>query len=155
MASSDRPLLSLRLAVLALFLVGCPGSAKYSAHAAYSPISSQWESAELRVRGTRLPGHDMGDECEGTITVKTKGVERSLAVRYAALQTTVTATTPGGLAKTGSPLDAGALLAVGPAMTTAEAEDILQAFEAACLGPKMGFPATPTLRKVTEDSHYD
>lgn len=156
MAYSDTPPRSLRLtALIALLVAGCPGVAKYSAYAAYHPVSSSWDSVEIRVRGSRLPGHDLGDECEGTITVTTKGIPRALDVKYAALRATVTATAPKGLVMVGSTLDSGSLLAVGSAITAAEAEDILRAFDGACLGPKMGFPPTPALRKLIENSSYD
>lgn len=147
---------SFRLIVLIpLLMVGCPGTVKYRATATYRPISSSWDSVEIRVRGSRLPGHDQGDECEGSLAVKTQGITRTLEVKYAASRTTVTATAPKGLVMAGVELDPSSLLAAGPAITPAEAEDILKAFRGACLGPKMGFPPTPTLRAITEDSHYE
>lgn len=147
----------LRLLVLVVLLVaGCSGNTRYRAVAAYCPLSSSsWDSVEIRVRGSRLPGDDLGNECEGILEVKTQGIIRTLEVKHGASRTTVTATSPKGLVKTGVALDSSALLAAGPAMTQTEAEDILRAFDGACLGPKMGFPLTPTLRTLTEDSHYE
>jgi hypothetical protein len=147
--------LFLLTALVALLVAGCPGRKGYRAVATYRPISSSWDHVEIRVRGSRLPGHDLGNECEGILEVQTQGILRVLEVKHEASRTTVTATSPKGLWMTGAALDSGALLAVGPAMTQAEAEDILRAFDGACLGPKMGFPSTPTLRKLTEDSHYE
>jgi hypothetical protein len=143
------------IALLPLLIVGCPGTVKFRATAAYRPISSSWDSVEIRVRGSRVRDHDQGDECEGSLAVKTQGITRTLEVKWVASRTSVTTTTPPGLVKAGVELDPRSLLAAGPAITPAEAEDILKAFEGACLGPRIGFPPTPTLRVITEDSHYE
>ena len=157
MAHSDTHPLSFRLTVLlALVVAGCSDVTKYRADAIYRPFSSSsWDSVELHVQGRRSRGNDLGDACEGSLEVKTQGIARTLEVKRAASRTTVTATIPTGLVTPGVALDSSALLAAGPTLTPAEAEDILQAFDGACLGPKMGFPPTPTLRKIAEDYRYE
>lgn len=143
-------------ALLALFMAGCHGVARYRAVASYGPVAvSSWDRVEIRVTGSRLPGHDLGNECAGTIQIQTNGAIRALEVKHEFSRTTVTGTYPKGLLAAGPALDSGVLLSIGPAVTRAEAEDILRAFDGACLGPKMGFPTTPSLRKLTEDSQYE
>lgn len=136
-------------------LAGCSaGGARWDAHAVVRPAGGGWDQAEIRIQGSRPAGADVGDACDGTIAVTERGTTRALSIRMAALRTIVTATTPAGLVPAGGALDAAALKAAGPALSSAEIDELLRMIEGACAGPKVGFPATPGLVVLVADQRY-
>ena len=144
----------MKASLLAICVACCDSRVRWDAHVLVRPFSGRWDQVDIHVQGSRPPGADIGDECEGRVTVAHKGITRTLEIRVTGTEHVVVATVPPGLVAERSPLNAAAVRAIGPAVSSAEAGDILRMVGTACAGPKAGFRTLPTLITVIAEQRY-
>jgi hypothetical protein len=114
-----------------------------------------WDHVDLHVRGSRPAGADLGDECDGTLSiVDNTGSRIEIAAGGAALEPLVRATVPAGLLAPGTPLRHEALVKVSHELSPAEAAALIRMFLGACAGPKEGFPTAPEIVADSTSQRY-
>lgn len=144
--------LALRAFLVSTALVACSTRVDYRSEADYEPASRAWQRLELTLTGHRSIHVDSGVDCSGQLVLVDLG-GRATTFGVMSAGSTRPVTTSGPLPAS-TILDEAALRSVLPAMSAAEAKELLRIYELACGGPKLGFPRTTALTALRTRSFY-